>query len=447
MNPSPSAQEKAGVGDTEEQARLEKLESYKILDTEQEEAFDRITRIVAESTGVSISLVSLVDANRQWFKSRYGLDAAETNRDIAFCSHAIKSEDVMVVEDATKDERFRSNPLVLGHPNIRFYAGAPLVTPDGYKLGTLCAIDDQPGKLSDDHRLLLADLANLVIDEIELRYAKRAAIEANEKLQAAYDKALATQRKLEQQTLELNTLVETESRLRKRLTAEVALKDRFFSIIAHDLKSPFNALLGMTEMMMLLADNFEKEEFVDYSGRVNEAGRKVFELLENLLEWARFQMEKNDVSMSTVELLPVLVEVSAILRPVADQKGVHFMADIVPVTVLGNKEMLATVIRNLVANAIKFTKEGGRVSVAFRTEGDNAVIEVTDTGEGIDPTILPDLFAIDKKTTKKGTNGEIGTGLGLPLCHEMIEQMQGTCEVETEAGVGTTFRVTLPVGA
>lgn len=156
-----------------EEARLQKLRDYGILDTETEAAFDRITRIVAKTLGVPISLVSLVDEDRQWFKSHHGIDATETPRDLAFCAHAIHGEDVFVVSDPERDERFRDNPLVTEGPEIRFYAGAPLITSDGYKLGTLCAIDDMRHFISEEHKLLLQDLASLVIDEIELRKLNR----------------------------------------------------------------------------------------------------------------------------------------------------------------------------------------------------------------------------------------------------------------------------------
>ena len=156
-----------------EEARLQKLREYDILDTDAEQAFDRITRIVAKTIGVPISLVSLVDEDRQWFKSRYGLDATETPRDLAFCAHAIHGEDVFVVTDPERDERFQDNPLVTDGPEIRFYAGAPLITSDGFKLGTLCAIDDMRHFITEDHKQLLQDLASLVIDEIELRRTNR----------------------------------------------------------------------------------------------------------------------------------------------------------------------------------------------------------------------------------------------------------------------------------
>ena len=152
-----------------EAARLAALRDYRILDTAAEERFDRITRVLARSLGVPIALVSLVDDNRQWFKSRFGLDASETPREQAFCAHAICQSEVMVVEDATRDSRFADNPLVTGAPDIRFYAGAPLMVEGGHKLGTLCAIDRKPRQIDEEQKALLTDLAALVVDEMEMR--------------------------------------------------------------------------------------------------------------------------------------------------------------------------------------------------------------------------------------------------------------------------------------
>ena len=152
-----------------EAERLRTLRSYKILDTKPEDRFDELTRLAALICGVPISLISLIDTDRQWFKSRFGLDVQETPRAQAFCTHAIMQPDLFVVPDASKDERFANNPLVTGDLHIRFYAGEPLAARDGHVLGTLCVIDHVPHTLTDAQKDALKIVGQLVIANFELR--------------------------------------------------------------------------------------------------------------------------------------------------------------------------------------------------------------------------------------------------------------------------------------
>ncbi|MHC5011618.1 MAG: GGDEF domain-containing protein [Planctomycetota bacterium] len=149
----------------DEVQRLRTLRALELLDTPPEERFDRVTRLARRLFDVPIALVSLVDEDRQWFKSRQGLDAEETPREISFCGHAILGDRVLVVEDALQDNRFHDNPLVTGQPGVRFYAGHPLSAQDGSKMGTLCLVDRQPRTLSRDDLELLSDLAAMVESE------------------------------------------------------------------------------------------------------------------------------------------------------------------------------------------------------------------------------------------------------------------------------------------
>jgi len=146
--------------------RLQTLRSLQILDTPPEERFDRLTRLAKRLFGVPIALVSLVDENRQWFKSRDGLDVCETPRDISFCGHALLGDDILMVADARQDQRFFDSPLVTDHPNVRFYAGVPLRVENGSKLGTLCLMDVEPRTLDNDDRALLHDLATMAEREL-----------------------------------------------------------------------------------------------------------------------------------------------------------------------------------------------------------------------------------------------------------------------------------------
>jgi GAF domain-containing protein len=152
-----------------EAARLAALNRYAILDSEPEESFDDLVILAAHICRTPIAMLSLVDENRQWFKSKVGVRVEETARDISFCSHAIQQDGLFVVRDALEDARFKENPLVQGEPNIRFYAGAPLINEDGFALGTLCVVDREPRELNDEQREALAALSRLTLRQMELR--------------------------------------------------------------------------------------------------------------------------------------------------------------------------------------------------------------------------------------------------------------------------------------
>ena len=152
-----------------EKQRLNVLWQYEVLDTVPEEVFDDLTELAARICEAPIAMITLVDESRQWFKSKVGVTVKETSRDISFCGHAIAQSDLFIVPDATKDQRFEHNPLVISDPKIRFYAGAPLITPDGYPLGTLCVIDKVPRELRPDQKQALRILARHVVSQLELR--------------------------------------------------------------------------------------------------------------------------------------------------------------------------------------------------------------------------------------------------------------------------------------
>ena len=168
-----------------EQKRLKVLWQYEVLDTVPEELFDDLTELAARICEAPIALISLVDEKRQWFKSKVGTDVKETSRDVSFCAHAIKQAELFIVPDAAQDKRFANNPLVTSDPKIRFYAGAPLITADGYALGTLCVIDKVPRELRSDQKQALLILARHVVSQLELRRRSRELVQVRQQNEKA----------------------------------------------------------------------------------------------------------------------------------------------------------------------------------------------------------------------------------------------------------------------
>lgn len=162
-----------------EKQRLEVLWQYDVLDTVPEEVFDDLTDLAATICEAPIALISLVDEDRQWFKAKTGVTISETSRDISFCAHCIMGDDLFIVPDATKDDRFKNSPLVTTDPKVRFYAGAPLISPSGHKIGSLCIMDKVPRKLRADQQKALRSLANHVVTQLELRRHARELADVN----------------------------------------------------------------------------------------------------------------------------------------------------------------------------------------------------------------------------------------------------------------------------
>jgi len=185
-----------------EARRLKVLWQYEILDTVPEEVFDDLTELAARICEAPIALISLIDEDRQWFKSKVGVTINETSRDISFCAHAIQQHDLFIIPDATKDSRFANNPLVTSDPKIRFYAGAPLITPDGHALGTLCVIDKVPRELRLEQQQALRVLARHVMTQLELRRHAKELTEvrtAREATKGELDKVQAENAKLKRE--------------------------------------------------------------------------------------------------------------------------------------------------------------------------------------------------------------------------------------------------------
>ena len=241
----------------------------------------------------------------------------------------------------------------------------------------------------------------------------------------------------------------SEKRLRaseKELKKSNKQKDMFFSIIAHDLRSPFTSLLGFTQFMIQEADSLTKEEFREFSASIDKTARNIYNLLENLLQWARMQTGKMEYSAVKINLQELISDIIDLYQPNAFKKKISLRHTCnTERMVIADTNMLNTVFRNLVANAIKFTRENGVIEI--KTEQKEKFVEITvkDDGVGIPKENIEKLFSIDERVSTIGTNKERGTGLGLVLCKEFVEKNGGTIKVESKEGKGSSFIFTVPL--
>ena len=236
-------------------------------------------------------------------------------------------------------------------------------------------------------------------------------------------------------------LIESE----KKLQEANAAKDKFFSIIAHDLRNPFNAVIGFSEILKDNLDELEMKEIREYIGFISDSANNAFSLLSNLLDWARSQTDQISFKPEKINIGVIIASTLKILSGEALKKNIT-ISSAIPVELLAfaDRNMVSVVFRNLISNAIKFTHPGGAISISNNSDNGFHELSVEDTGVGIDKKDLENLFRIDKKISTAGTAEETGTGLGLILCKEFIEKNKGTIKVESETGKGSQFIFTLP---
>jgi len=244
------------------------------------------------------------------------------------------------------------------------------------------------------------------------------------------------------------TIRETNDRLyqsEEALKLNVQTKDKLFSIIAHDLKSPFNALVGLTEILNQKAGSLNPDEIKEYSLHINKSSNKVLTLIDNLLNWSRSQSGKIKLTPETINIKDIADSCLEVISLSAKEKNINIKSRLNTTDVaFADKETITTVIRNLLSNAVKFTTKNGEVTIWANNKNEVIEIYVNDTGVGISRENQTKLFQVDKNISTKGTNQESGTGLGLIICKEFIEKNKGSIRVESELNVGTSFIITLP---
>ncbi|MCU7494306.1 MAG: PAS domain S-box protein [Ignavibacteria bacterium] len=243
---------------------------------------------------------------------------------------------------------------------------------------------------------------------------------------------------------ERKRIQEETRKMNLKLAESNATKDRFFSIIAHDLKSPFQGLLGYSEILSSEYNTLSEDEKLSFISTIEELSRNSYKLLENLLEWSRIQTGKMTANPEEFNLLIELYPTISLLKQTASNKNIWFNYKIDKSLVINaDKNMLSSIIRNLVANSIKFTNPGGRITLSATKADGFTKFLVADTGIGMSEEIIDDLFKMGKSVSRRGTANEEGTGLGLLLCKEMVEKHGGRIWVESELGKGSSFSFTI----
>jgi two-component system sensor histidine kinase/response regulator len=283
--------------------------------------------------------------------------------------------------------------------------------------------------------------------ELALRLMRAGALDyltKNEVTPTGLARAIRYARARREFVAELDTARQDAEEKSRALDTLNQQKTLLFSVVAHDLRNPFHALLGFSTLLnkAVVAKDYASVE--RRAKGIQEAANRAFTLMDGLLAWAHLQMDQIDVSLSDVEVARVAAEVAAGVTQAVADKGISLRLPGGDAAVRANPEMLAAVLRNLLSNAVKFTLPGGAVTVSAEPRPDGVEIAVTDTGVGIPPAVLSDLFRLDKRTTTIGTAGERGSGLGLLLCRDLVQRLGGDLRVRSGINEGATFSFRLP---
>lgn len=396
------------VDHPQEKERVEELKTYSILDTLPEEEYDNLTAIASEICGTPISLVSLLDDKRQWFKSHHGLPVSETPKELAFCAHAINEpNNILVVEDAREDQRFHDNPLVTDNPYVIFYAGISLVNENGYPLGTLCVIDNEPKKLTDAQINALNALSKQVLTVMELR-RKKLQLEASMTL-------------LEEKNTELKN---------------------FATIAAHDIKAPLNSISTLSDVFNKYYSENVTEEGMELIQMIQKSSTKLRNLIDGVLEYSQSDKsisEHND----TIHLQSFFTDLESFYKTTNAFK-LNLTSSIETVEL--NKSGLNQIVMNLISNAIRYNdKEVVTIQTQVTEEDGFYTFSITDNGQGISPDKIGSIFQLFETSGVEDRFGQKGTGIGLSTVKKVVNKLGGKIIVSSEEGVGTTFSFTIKV--
>lgn len=398
----------------DETQRLAALRSYRVLDTAPEAEFDDLTRLLARHFGVPTVLVSLIDESRQWFKSRFGLDIAETPREMAFCAHTILDDRPLIVCDARCDPRFRDNPFVTGAPHIRFYAGAPLITSAGLRLGSLCLIDDKAwSEFSPSQEEDLVAFAVVVMERLEAR---------RRRLSAAGEIA-------------------------EPGVADTALEEAVAQL-AHEFLTPLAEIVGHAEIIERQhGRDDDLARFRHYARHIGDIGRYVCELAQRTLDAASLRNGEIKLQEDWLTVSDVAGDVEVVLTQCAERSDVAI--DIahsdLAVSLFADRLRLQQMLLNLLGNAIKFTPPGGRIELRARQTCNGGLdLTVSDNGPGMTSEETRRALQPYARIRRHGDAKIDGFGLGLPMTRRLVELHGGNLLIDSVKGGGTAVTLRFP---
>ncbi len=391
----------AGIHEDE---RVAALHSLRLLDTPPEDRFDRITRLARHLFDVPIALVSLVDVDRQWTKSRAGTAPIQIPRDASFCSRVVASAELLEIPDATADPRFADNPSVVGGAHIRFYAGAPVLGPSGHVLGTLCVLDRVPRRLTARQRAELGELAAWV------------------ELECAVVRTTPWERETER-----------------------ARRD-FVSVVSHELRTPLTSIHGSLE---LIASGRFGELPPQVSRLVGIAARntdRLVRLSQDVVDLHQMRRGRLHLRLDALTLPDVVRQAVDAAKDVAERADVTVVAvGDGQVAVRGDADRLVQVVTNLLVNAVRVSPGGERVTVTCGVSGSRAWIEVRDQGPGVPQGQLDEIFEPFVQFEVPGRRRTGNAGLGLAIARGIVEAHGGHIGARPANGGGSTFEFSFPV--
>lgn len=382
-----------------EAERLRALNNYEILDTPREGNFDRITKLVATLLKTPVALVSIVDKDRIWFKSKYGFPAREIPKNAELFASSFLSKEFEFI--SAKSERSLTNPILAYNSGFKFYASAPLVTSDGHSLGILCVLDKKPRQITDEEKKILNDLAAVIMDEMEMRLAARKA-----------------------------------SRLQRE----------FLNMAVHDLKNPLASVLGFSG---LLKKEEDPKLIHEYNGYIEQSAGKMLEIVEALLKNSLMELDQIRLYPIPIHLSEIVDSVVAGNKAQAWKKRQKLRISLRSNPVIkADPIKLGEAIDNLVSNAIKYSPPGEEIEITVNEQAGMAHVEVKDHGPGLTPDEKERIFEKFSRLSAQPTGGETSTGLGLSISKKLVELHGGTIQAESEGKKkGSTFSVKMPLAS